>query len=325
MKLESATRRSALVTGSGGFVGPYVVAELRSRGYSVWTLDRAGRNHGGERTLACDLNDETGVRDALHKAKPDVIVHLAAQSSVPESFREPVATLRNNVLGAATLLYSASELAQRPRVLVAGSSEEYGRVGPEQLPLTEETPLAPVSPYGVGKAAQSLLALSLYRSVGLHVVVLRPFNHIGPGQTDRFVVPSFARQIARIEAGLDEQALRVGNLDSRRDFTDVRDIARAYALAAEFAEPGETFNLGSGVSVPIQWVLEQLLAMSGVEIVVESDPARMTPSDIPDLRADASKFAAAAGWRPQIALEQSLREVLEYERHRAAQDPGASP
>lgn len=307
---------TALVTGAGGFVGGHLVAALLREGWRVWTLDRVGSTPEGAACVRADLRDEAAVRAALETARPDVIFHLAAQSSVPASFRVPRATLETNVLGAANLLYAAADLRPMPRVVVIGSAEEYGPVRPEDMPIDETQPLAPRSPYGVSKAAQSLLALSAVASHGLPAFVLRPFNHTGPGQRPDFAVPSFARQIARIEAGLDPPVLRVGNLDARRDFTDVRDVARAYVLAAERARPGEVYNLGSGDAVGIRWVLDALLGLSGVRVEVRPDPERMTPAQIPELRADASKFRDTTGWAPAIPLEQTLADVLDAWRDR---------
>ncbi len=311
---------TALVTGASGFVGPYVVRELQGTGWEVWTLDRSGPACEGAQSVRADLGDEEQVRSALRQANPDVVIHLAAQSSVPASFKDPVRTLSNNLLGTAHLLYAGAELDPQPRVLVVGSAEEYGRVRPEDMPIRETQPLAPVSPYGVSKAAQSLLALSLRASHGLPTVVLRPFNHTGPAQRPDFVVPSFARQIARIEAGLDTPVLRVGNLDAKRDFTDVRDIARAYVTAVTQAAAGEVYNLGSGRSVSMRWVLEELLRRSGAEVSVETDPERMTPAGVPELRTDPAKFHEATGWVPRIPLEQTLEDVLNYWRGHIKQE-----
>jgi GDP-4-dehydro-6-deoxy-D-mannose reductase len=289
----------------------------------VWSLSRSGEpperlevEEPGARWVGADLGDAEQTRDALDRARPEVVVHLAAQSSVPASFKAPLATLENNFLGAANLLLAAADREPMPRVLAVGSSEEYGAAAPEELPVAEDRALAPLSPYGVSKAAQSLLALSLWRSRRLPAVVLRPFNHTGPGQPPRNALPAFARQVARIEAGLQEPVLKVGNLENRRDFTDVRDMARAYALAASQAEPGEVYNLGSGRSTPIRWLLDELLRLSPAQIRVEPDPERMVAAEITDMRADARKFRAATGWEPSIPLQQTVQNVLEYWRER---------
>lgn len=312
--------RSALVTGASGFVGPYIIEALQGEEWEVWTLDRSGPSYEGTRSVRADLGNEQQVRAALRDASPEVVIHLAAQSSVPASFKDPIGTLSNNLLGAAHLLYAASELDPAPRVVVIGSAEEYGKVRPEDMPIRETQPLAPVSPYGVSKAAQSLLALSLHASHDLPIVVLRPFNHTGPAQRPDFAVPSFARQIARIEAGLDPAVLRVGNLDAKRDFTDVRDIARAYVLAATQVPVGEMYNLGSGRAVSMRWILDELLRRADVEVRVETDPERMTRAGVPELRTDATKFREVAGWQPLIPLEQTLEDVLGYWRDQIRQE-----
>lgn len=305
---------TALVTGASGFVGPYVVAEMTRAGWTVWTLDRSSKHQEGSLSVHADLCDRDQVRRAVEESRPEVVLHLAAQSSVPLSFKDPAATLTNNLLGAANLFYAVADLSPAPRVVSVGSAEEYGVVRPEQLPIDEDQSLAPVSPYGVSKAAQSLLALSLLASHDLPITVLRPFNHTGPGQRADFVVSAFARQVARIEAGLDPPVIRVGNLDARRDFTDVRDVARAYRIAATQALVGEVYNIGSGRSVPIRCILGELLRLSRAQVSVETDPERIQPASVPELCANPEKFRLATGWEPQIELEQTVRDVLTYWR-----------
>lgn len=324
MENVTASGSRVLVTGARGFVGGYLIPVLESEGYEVYGLSRgpAPSDRRSERWIAADLTDAEALRAALKRLRPSAIVHLAAQSSVPRSFREPLPTLENNILGAAALLYAAAELSPHPTVLVIGSPEEYGRVTPKQQPLRETHPLQPVSPYGVSKAAQSLLALSLYYSAGLPSVVIRPFNHTGPGQSPQFVLPAFAQQVARIEAGLQEPVIRVGNLEALRDFTDVQDIVRAYSAALRHCPPGRVYNLGSGRTIRTGWLLDELLKRSRVHITVEADPGRMTPSDIPELRADPKEFITATGWQPAIPLEQTVADVLEYWRERVRDEAG---
>ncbi len=314
------TGDTAFITGSAGFVGRYVAAALVREGWTVWALSRSGASPDGTRSVRADLTDSEAIRSALQETRPNVILHLAAQSSVPTSFRDPVRTIENNVIGAANLFYAAAELEHSPLLLSVGSAEEYGGVMPDDLPITEGHPLTPKSPYGASKAAQSLLAQSLYRSHQLRTIVLRPFNHTGPGQEPRFAVPSFSRQLARIEAGLDEPVIRVGNLDAKRDYADVRDVARAYLLAMRSAKAGEVYNLGSGRSVSMRWILDELIARSTAQIRVEPDPARMLPADVPELRADPRKFQDATGWEPQIELTQTLQDTLDYWRARVVEE-----
>ena len=320
-----SARARVIITGASGFVGSYLVEELIRAGWSVWALSRSGGAVDGARPARVDMREMEQVRHALQEARPRAIVHLAAQSSVAVSYKDPVETLRNNFLSAVNLFYAACELDEMPRVLAIGSGEEYGSVASEDMPISEEQPLAPESPYGVSKAAQGLLALSLYRGEGLPTIIIRSFNHTGPRQEARFVIPAFARQIARIEAGLDEPVLRVGNLDSMRDFTDVRDIVRAYRLAIEAAEPGQAYNLGSGRAIRIRHILEKLLELSTAKISVELDPVKLKPYDIPEMRADPTKFIRATGWQLRVPLEQTLKDMLRYWRHQVTQDLRANP
>ncbi len=201
-----------------------------------------------------------------------------------------------------------------PRVLVIGSMDEYGHVAPDQIPVTEETPLRPDSPYGVSKMAQDFLGLQYFLSHHVPIIRVRPSNHIGPRQNDQFVTSNFAKQIAEIEIGKREPVLRVGNLSAQRDFSDVRDMVRAYYFAIERGEPGEVYNIGSESAVSIQHIVELLLAHSRVPIRIEQDPTRLRPSDTPLMYCSATKFRAQTGWRPTIALEQSLQDILDYWR-----------
>jgi GDP-4-dehydro-6-deoxy-D-mannose reductase len=248
--------------------------------------------------------------------RPDAIFHLAGQSNVPRSFAEPAQTLTTNVLAQLNLFQAALRLKQNPLFLVVCSNEIYGRVTPGDLPIDEDAPLRPVSPYAVSKAAQDLLAYQYYISHKLRTIRLRPFNHIGPRQAEQFVASAFAAQIARIEAGGQEPLLRVGDLAAERDFTDVRDMVRAYALAAQHGEPGQAYNIGSGRTVSIRWLLDTLLAFSTRDIAVEPDPARMRPADVPRVACDSRRFRERTGWAPQISLEQTLHDILEYWRDR---------
>jgi GDP-4-dehydro-6-deoxy-D-mannose reductase len=250
----------------------------------------------------------------VEEFEPDVIFHLAAQSFVPSSFADPWDTLENNIRSQLNILEAVRWLGRAARVLVIGSNEEYGSPRPEELPLTEESPLRPSSPYAVSKVAQDFLGLQYHLAYGVDVVRLRPFNHTGPGQSPRFVVPAFASQVARIEAGLQEPVMRVGNLDVARDFTDVRDIVRAYYLAATRAEPGEVYNLASGRPQSVRGLLETLLSLSTAEIRVEVDPDRYRPADTPVAYGSAERFHRQTGWEPEIPFEQTLRDVLEYWR-----------
>jgi len=261
-----------------------------------------------------DLRDPENVQALVGEVQPDYIFHLAAQSFVPTSFADPWDTLENNIRAELNLLEAVRRSGRTVGFLVIGSNEEYGAPEPEELPQTEENPLRPNNPYAVSKVAQDFLGLQYHLAYGLPVVRVRPFNHTGPGQSPRFVVPAFASQIARIEAGLQEPVMKVGNLDAARDFTDVRDIVRAYYLAATRGEPGEVYNLASGRPQSVRGLLEILLSYARVEIKVERDPDRYRPVDVPVVYGSAEKFHRLTGWAPQIPFEQTLRDVLEYWR-----------
>jgi GDP-4-dehydro-6-deoxy-D-mannose reductase len=317
-----------LITGINGFVGGHFAEHVLSQaGWDVWGLTRTPQLtlpalQGRVQLVQADLNDRAATRQALAAVQPALIVHLAGQAFVPESFRDPAATLRTNTFGALHLFLALiDEHLLQTRVLVVGTNEEYGQIRPDDLPVTEQTPLRPTSPYGVSKAAQSLLTLQYHLSHGLDLILVRPFTHIGPRQNERFVTAAFARQIARIEAGLQEPVLRVGNLEARRDFTDVRDIVRAYTLLLRHGIAGETYNVGSGRVATIQTILDMLLAESTTAIEVRPDPALMRPIDIPLVYSDCAALQQCTGWAPQIPLEQTLHDVLQYWRAQVRRAP----
>ena len=306
----------ALITGVGGFAGSHLSDYLFDKtdwqvlgcvlpGWDCSHLDRRVT------CLELDLRDREAVRAMLEQVTPDVIFHLAAQAFVPVSWQDPWDTLENNIRAEANILDGLVKLGAKPGVMVVGSNEEYGLVRPDELPLREDSPLRPNSPYAVSKVAQDFLGLSYFLSHGLPVVRVRPFNHIGPRQAEGFVAPAFAKQIALIEAGQQEPVIRVGNLDVQRDFSDVRDVVRAYHLAVTRGQPGQVYNIGSGQPRAVKALLETLLSLSAMPIRVEIDPARMRPSDTPVAYCDASKLRAATGWEPRVPFEQTLRDVLD--------------
>lgn len=310
----------ALITGVTGFVGSYLADYLLAQGrYELWGLSRAPgrlppRFHGRIAELSADLNDRQATQKALSLARPDLIFHLAGQPFVPESFRDPAATLQINILGALHLFQAMLELQCPARILVIGSYEEYGKISTSDLPIHEHCPLRPTNPYGVSKAAQGLLALQYHLSHRIDTVRVRPFNHIGPGQSIRFVTAAFAQQIARIEHGLQPPMVQVGNLSARRDLTDVRDTVRAYALLAEHGQSGAVYNVGSGQAVMMQELLDQLLALSSVAVEVRPDPERMRPIDMPLVVCNHNLIREQTGWEPTIPLQQTLRDILDYWR-----------
>ena len=309
-----------LITGAGGFVGGQLCAYLLL--HTDWELigtvyPQLPESPPGDSRLQrryADLRNPDGVEALLREVQPECVFHLAAQSFVPASFEDPWDTLENNIRAELNVLEAVRRSGREVRVLVVGSNEEYGAPTPEELPQTEESSLRPNNPYAVSKVAQDLLGLQYFLAHGVPVVRVRPYNHTGPGQSPRFVVPSFAEQIARIEAGLQEPVLKVGNLDAARDFTDVRDIVRAYHLAVTQGEAGEVYNLASGRPQSVRGLLEMLLGYSRTDIRVERDPSRYRPVDVPVVYGSAEKFRCRTGWEPDIPFEQTLRDVLDYWR-----------
>jgi GDP-4-dehydro-6-deoxy-D-mannose reductase len=291
----------ALVTGAHGFVGPYLTAHLESKGDEVVGVDQD-----------MDITDAEAVRARFADELPDVVYHLAAASHVGESWSAPVQVVRINTEGTLNVLLAAVE-AGVERVVLIGSAEEYGHVSPEQIPIDETTPLRPVSPYGASKAAAEMLGSYIVRGRDLPVVCVRPFNHLGPGQSDKLVASSLAMQVARNERTGGTQVL-AGDLSPKRDFSDVRDVVRAYRLLAERGVPGEVYNVCSGRAVAIREMADTLIALSSTKMDVVLDPERLRPVDVPILQGDNTKLRTATGWTPEIPLEQTLSDVLDWWR-----------
>jgi GDP-4-dehydro-6-deoxy-D-mannose reductase len=263
-----------------------------------------------------DLTDAASMRRLIRAVRPDRIFHLAAQSYVPASWNAPVETFQINAIGQINLFEAIREASIAPLIHIAGSSEEYGLVSPHEVPMKETNPLRPLSPYAVSKVAQEKLAWQYFQSYGLRTVVTRGFNHTGPRRGEVFSSSTFAKQIARIEAGLQKPVIWVGDLETQRDWSDVRDIVRGYWLALEKGEPGEVYNIGSGVPRTIGKMLEMLLALSRVNVEIRPDSLRMRPSDVPVLWADCTKFRERTGWEPQIPFERTMEDLLNYWRAR---------
>lgn len=315
--------KKALITGITGFVGSHLAELLLEAGvwevYGTvrWRSKRENIEHLTEVNLVeCELRDSVSVEKMISQVQPDYIFHLAAQSFVPTSWNAPSDTLSNNILGQVNILEAVRRAGIKPRILVACSSEEYGLVMPSEIPITEENPLRPLSPYGVSKVAQDLLGYQYFKSYGMHIVRTRAFNHTGPRRGHVFVSSDFARQIAEIEKGLRLPFIFTGNLSAQRDFTDVRDIVKGYLMALDYGEPGEVYQLCSGKALAISELLEILLSMTNVAIEVRQDPARLRPSDVPVLLGSHAKFHEQTGWKPQIPLEQTMADLLNYWRAR---------
>lgn len=299
-----------LVTGSKGFVGQWLIRHLQAEGDEAVGLD-----------AEVDITDPPAIAKAITRAVPEAICHLAAQASVGASWSDQAATYTVNTVGAVNVLAAAAACDTRPRVLLVSSSEVYGRIRPSDLPVREEAPFAPVSPYAASKAAAELAGMQAWLGQGLEVVRARPFNHTGPGQRTDFVVPALARQVAEaVASGAD--ALYTGNLEPKRDITDVRDVVRAYRLLLERGVPGDAYNVCSGTSVSIREVAERLLRIAGLDLPVVIDEDRVRPVEIPELLGDPSKLQAATGWRPEIELDQTLADVVGYWERPAASAAG---
>jgi GDP-4-dehydro-6-deoxy-D-mannose reductase len=314
-----------LITGITGFAGShlaeYILANhpgVRVFGIIRWRSRKDNIVNILDKLELCeaDLKDMVSLKKAFAAVKPDRIFHLAAQSYVPASWKLPVETFAINAIGQINLFEALLSIKADPKILVAGSSEEYGQVFPEEIPMKETNPLRPLSPYAVSKAAQSLLAYQYFKSYGMRTVRTRGFNHTGPRRGDVFVTSNFAKQIAEIEKGLKEPVIHVGNLEAKRDFSDVRDIVRAYWLAAEKGEDGEVYNVGTGKAIAMKDMLDMLLAQSPVKVKIKVDPDRLRPSDVPILLSDCRKFAKLTGWKPKIPLEQTFKDLLNYWREK---------
>jgi GDP-4-dehydro-6-deoxy-D-mannose reductase len=289
------------VTGSSGFVGRHLVPYLRACGDDVVTIDHKGDPH-------VDVTDAAELRAVLQAARPDALYHLAALSHVGRSWDTPEAVFRVNALGALNVLRACID-AGVVRVLVAGSADVYGAVTEDDLPLTEDAPIRPITPYGASKAAADVLALQAFLGDGLQTLRVRAFNHTGPGQSTAMLVPGLARRVADAERSGGSK-ISVGNLDVVRDLCDVRDVVRAYRQLVEHGTPGEAYNVCSGRGVTVRQVAQQMLALSDATLELAVDPELVRPIDVPRLVGSSVKLHAATGWESEISLEQTLQDVL---------------
>lgn len=313
--------KKILITGVTGFVGQYLADNLLSQKnieiHGTYFSDEGLSRLSNARLLhlkKVDLTVKQDVFDLLYAVSPDEIYHLAAQTSPAESLKDPEKTLLTNTLSQLYMLEGLREMESKARFLTVSSADVYGLVGAEDLPVDEDTAFRPISPYAVSKITQDFLALEYFLSYQIDVVRVRAFNHIGPKQSAKFVVPMFAKQIAEIEKLGKEPVIKVGNLAAKKDFSDVRDIVRSYILLMEKGESGEVYNVGSGKSTQIQEILDILLSLSAKKIKVEVDQELFRPIDVPEIRCDHTKISDLTGWKPEIPLQNTLKDTLDYFR-----------
>lgn len=313
-----------LITGITGFAGSHLaeyllgLGDCEVHGTVRWRSRTENIDHVRDRIHLheCDIRDATAMSHVVGQARPDRIYHLAAQSYVPMSWIAPGETLSTNIVGQTNLFEAVRAASLDCRIQVAGSSEEYGLVLKEEVPIKESNPLRPLSPYGVSKVCQDLMGYQYFKSYGLRVVRTRAFNHTGPRRGQVFATSSFARQIADIEAGKRAPVIYAGNLESVRDFTDVRDTVVAYHLALEKGEPGEVYNIATGKGCQIGAMLDLLLRLAKVKVQVKQDPQRLRPSDVELLVGDPGKFERQTGWQRRFSFEQTMSDLLDYWRER---------
>lgn len=315
----------ALITGYGGFVGPHLAELLIRNDVETWgTLERNQTIKKSECQVVLremDITVLSNVQEIIEESQPDFIFHLAAQSSVSQSWKEPQATVQVNVVGTINLLESIKIVAPEARTLIVGSGEEYGFADADTGPIHENIILNPQNPYAVSKLAAEQIAKQYYDAYKLPIYIVRSFNHIGPGQGLGFVVADFASQIAKMELGQINPIMRVGNLHAKRDFTDCRDVVRAYWNVINYGKCGRPYNIASGSAIEIMTVLNKLIKLGNIAIEVISDPDLFRPIEVSSISGEITRISNEVGWRPEISLDQSLEDILNYWRRRIEENP----
>ena len=309
--------KKALIIGAGGFVGSYLIDCLHEEfNMEVYATKLQGTefSHPFATVRELDIMSKEDIVELLYDIRPDYIFHLAAQSSVSVAWKNPMLTIDVNIKGSVNVMEAVRELFYKPRILVIGSGEEYGHIKAGDTPISEDTILRPGNIYAATKACQNMIGSIYAQAYDMEMMLVRAFNHVGPGQAPLFVVSDFCKQVAEIELGLKEPVIRVGNLSAKRDFTDVRDVVRAYAMLIQKGMAGETYNVGSGKAMEIRKILDLIVGMSSAKISVEVDPNKIRPVDVPIIEADISKIHDVTGWKPEISIEQTIRETLDYWR-----------
>lgn len=309
--------KKALIIGAAGFVGSYLAGHLREKqGMEVYVTKLPHEEFRGDSDRVYNLNilNKEEIVSLLFEARPDYIFHLAAQSSVGLAWKNPLLMIDVNIKGSVNVMDAIRELYYKPRILLIGSGEEYGHIEKGETPIREENRLRPGNIYAATKVCQNMIGNIYAQAYDMEIMMVRAFNHIGPTQSSIFVVSDFCRQVAEIEKGLREPVMYVGNLDARRDFTDVRDVVEAYGLLAVHGEPGETYNVGRGEAVSIREILEMIIALSDKDIKIEIDKNKLRPVDVPIIEADISKISGLTGWKPKIPLGRTIEETLNYWR-----------
>lgn len=308
--------KKGLVVGAAGFVGSYLIKELLNNDIEAYVTKLPHEKFTEEFVKIYDLDilDKEAIVNILYEIQPDYIFHLAAQSSVGVAWKNPLLTVDVNIKGSINVMDAVRELFYKPRILLIGSGEEYGHIRPEETPIMEDNTLRPGNIYAATKACQNMIGSIYSKAYDMDLMMVRAFNHVGPGQAPLFVVSDFCKQVAEIEKGLREPVIMVGNLAAKRDFTDVRDVVRAYVKLVKEGKAGETYNVGSGNAQEIRQILEKVVAMSDMEIRVETDPNKIRPVDVPIIEADITKLNDLTGWKPEIPVEQTIRETLDYWR-----------